>query len=250
MILLVTDFGLAAPYQGQMKAVLHAEAPGVPVIDLLADAPAFQPRPAAYLLAALAESLPRESVFLCVVDPGVGGKRAPVAFRAGRRWFVGPDNGLMAIAGRRPGDTQAWEITWRPAQLSASFHGRDLFAPIAATLARGQAPPGRSLDPDALVGTDWPDDCAAVIYIDGYGNVMTGLRAAMLPDGVELIAGDHRVARAGTFSDVPAGAPFWYANSSGLAEIAVNQGHAAEALGLRIGDQVGAAGPAENDDDG
>lgn len=250
MILLVTDFGLAAPYQGQMKAVLNAEAPGVPVIDLLADAPAFEPRPTAYLLAALAESLPGESVFLCVVDPGVGGERAPVAVRAGRRWFVGPDNGLMAIAARRAGDAEAWEITWRPGRLSSSFHGRDLFAPVAAALARGEAPPGRPLDPAALVGADWPDDWAAVVYIDGYGNVMTGLRAAMLPAGAELAAGGHRVARAGTFSDVPAGAPFWYPNSSGLAEIAVNRGHAAVVLGLTVGEAVEVASAGEHDADG
>ena len=250
MILLVTDFGLAGPYQGQMKAVLHDEAPDVPVIDLLADAPAFRPRPTAYLLAALADSLPHESVFLCVVDPGVGGARAPIAVRAGRRWFVGPDNGLMAIAARRPGDAEAWEITWRPERLSSSFHGRDLYAPVAAARARGEAPPGRPLDPAGHVGPDWPDDRAAVVYVDGYGNVITGLRAAMLPTDAELAAGGRRVARAGTFSDIPVGTPFWYANSSGLAEIAVNRGQAAAALGLTIGDPVEVASPAEDDANG
>lgn len=241
MIVLFTDFGLAGPYVGQMKAVLHRAAPAVPVIDLFADAPAFDPQAAAYLLAAYAPEFPQGTVFLAVVDPGVGGPRAPLAVQADGRWYVGPDNGLFAIVARRAGAARAWEITWRPARLSASFHGRDLFAPVAARLALGEPPPGDDLGafpPAAGPGADWPDDLARIVYIDRFGNAMTGLRAAALggPTGIE--AGGRRLARARSFSDLPPGEPFWYENANGLAEIAINRGRAADQLGLAVGTAV------------
>src|SRR6185437_9149342 len=122
MIVLFTDFGLAGPYTGQMKAVLQRDAPGVPVIDLFADAPSCNPRAASYLLAAHAAWFPRRTVLLAVVDPGVGGPRAPLAILADGRWYVGPDNGLFEIVLRRAAMAQVWEIAWRPASLSPSFH--------------------------------------------------------------------------------------------------------------------------------
>ena len=101
MIVLVTDFGLSGPYTGQVKAVLWREAPTCPVIDLFADAPMWDPQAAAYLLAAYVQMFPKDTVFLCVIDPGVGGERLPVVVRADGRWFVGPDNGLFELVMRR-----------------------------------------------------------------------------------------------------------------------------------------------------
>ena len=122
--------------------------------------------------------------------------------------------------------------------LSASFHGRDLFAPVAARLALGDTPPGALRDPKAMARNDWPDDLAEIVYIDHYGNAMTGLRAKAVPANAILIAGGTRIARARTFSDMPAGTPLWYENSNGLAEIAVNLGRADEVLGLKVGDRI------------
>lgn len=240
MIVLFTDFGPAGPYVGQMLAVLHRDAPGIPAIELFSDAPAFDPQAAAYLLAAYAPEFPAGTVFLAVVDPGVGGPRAPLAVSAGGRWYVGPDNGLFAMVARRAEDARTWEITWRPERLSASFHGRDLFAPVAARLARGEAPPGRErLAPAAdSIGADWPDDLARIVYIDGFGNAMTGLRAAELSPDTVIEAAGRRLSRARRFSDLPAGAAFWYENANGLAEIAVNRGSAAESLALSVGSPV------------
>lgn len=235
MIVLFTDFGRAGPYVGQMRAVLHREAPGVPVVELFSEAPAFAPKASAYLLAAYAPEFPAGSVFLSVVDPGVGGPRAPLAMLADGRWYVGPDNGLLAIVARRAGTARAWEITWRPERLSASFHGRDLFAPVAARLALGEAPPGEAR---AVPEEAWPDDLAEVIYIDGFGNAMTGLRASVLPDRAVIQAGGRLLRRARTFSDLVPGEAFWYENANGLAEIAVNRGHAGRSLGLAVGDAV------------
>ncbi len=238
MIVLFTDFGPGGPYTGQMKAVLAREAPGVPVIDLADDLPACDPEPAAYLLAAFAPAFAPGAVFVCVVDPGVGSARAPVAVSAGGRWYVGPDNGLLAIAARRAGDARWFAIDWRPPTLSASFHGRDLFAPVAAQLARGDALPGSLLDDAAIVGADWPDDRAAIVYIDPYGNAMTGIRAGQLAEDAVVVVGGRRLGRLRTFSDAARGAAFWYENANGLAEIAVNRGRADRALGLGVGTPV------------
>jgi len=238
MIALFTDFGLRGPYVGQMKAVLQREAANVPVVDLMHDAPAFDARASAYLLAALVDAFPAGTVFAGVVDPGVGSAaRRAVMLQADGRWFVGPDNGLFAIVARRAGNAAWHEILWRPEALSASFHGRDLFAPVAARLVRGERPESRELG-DA-VGSGWPDELAEVIYIDDFGNAMTGLRAARLAMDARLTLGEHRLSRARTFSDVPVGQAFWYENANGLAEIAVNQGSAAEALELRLGAGLG-----------
>ena len=238
MIVLFNDFGLAGPYVGQMKAVLHRLAPMVPVIDLFADAPARNPQAAAYLLAAYAAWFPARSVFLAVVDPGVGGERAALVVEADGRRYVGPDNGLFELVRRRAHATRIAEITWRPPELSASFHGRDLFAPVAARLAVGESLEAEERSPDFARRRDWPDDLAEIVYVDHYGNALTGLRAALLPANAVLVAASQRLARARTFSDVAIGRAFWYENSNGLAEIAVNLGRADEALLLGIGSRI------------
>ena len=240
MIVLFTDFGLEGPYIGQVKAVLHAEAPAAEVIDLFSDAPAGNPRAGAYLLAAYAEWFPHGTTFLCVIDPGVGGVRAPLMIEADRRWYVGPENGLFELVLRRARSAHCFEITWHPPRLSASFHGRDLFAPVAAMLAHGSRPSARSRD--TIPHPDWPDDLAEIVYIDHYGNAMTGMRAASLAkETVVTVAPDRRIAHAETFSAVKPGDAFWYENSNGLAEIAVNLGRADAALGLAVGSPVGIA---------
>jgi S-adenosylmethionine hydrolase len=237
MIVLFTDFGLQGPYTGQMKAVLHQMAPGVPIIDLFADAPAGNPKASAYLLAAYAQWFAAGTTFLCVVDPGVGGARPPVMLDADGRWYVGPGNGLFELIERRATKARSWDIDWRPQHLSASFHGRDLFAPVTAMLARGEPPPG---EPRRLADRrlDWPDDLAEIVYVDHFGNAMTGLRADKLAPNARLAAAGRVLERARTFSDRPPGTAFWYENSNGLAEIAVNRGRADRDLGLAIGSPV------------
>jgi S-adenosylmethionine hydrolase len=183
LIVLFTDFGLHGPYTGQMKAVLHQMAPSIPIIDLFADAPAGNPKPSAYLLAAHALWFVAGTVFFCVVDPGVGGTRPAIILEADRRWYVGPGNGLFELVRRRAGKTRRWDIDWKPERLSASFHGRDLFAPVAAMLARGEPPPGTPRNDDSDRQAEWPDDLGEIVYIDHFGNAMTGLRGAPAPTG-------------------------------------------------------------------
>jgi hypothetical protein len=240
MIVIFTDYGVAGPYVGQVKARLLEGAPRIDLVDLLADAPSRDPKHAAYLLASYVGAFPRGSVFLCVVDPGVGGPRAPLAVHAQDCWFVGPDNGLFEIVARRSERPAAWwEITWRPENLATTFHGRDLFAPVAARLALGEAPPGQRRVGAGEHGWDWPDDLDEIVYVDPFGNAATGRRAATISEGFVIEASGHHIKRASTFSDVSHGGVFWYENANGLAEIAVNAGNAAEALGLEIGSRIG-----------
>ncbi|HZA01307.1 MAG TPA: SAM-dependent chlorinase/fluorinase [Hyphomicrobiaceae bacterium] len=238
MIVLFTDFGLHGPYTGQMKAVLLQMAPGIPVVDLFADAPVGNPKASAYLLAAYAAWFPAGTVFLCVVDPGVGGRRPAIIVEADGRWYVGPGNGLFELVQRRAAMTRSWDIDWTPERLSASFHGRDLFAPVAAMLARGEPPSHPARNDGADRRTDWPDDFREVVYVDHFGNAMTGLRAGLLPPNARLAAAGRVLEQARTFSDRPPGTAFWYENANGLAEIAVNLGRADRELGLAIGSPV------------
>jgi S-adenosylmethionine hydrolase len=238
MIVLFTDFGWQGPYVGQMKAVLAQQAPQVPVIDLMHDVPAFKPRAAAYLLASLVEKFPAETVFLAVVDPGVGtGERRPCVVNADDRWYIGPDNGLFNVIARQASEHRVWEIDWRPEALSDSFHGRDLFAPFAAQLACGVSPQMTITtftdDPEK-----WPIDLAEIIYVDHFGNAMTGLRGNQISKHTSLVINNQLIGYARVFAEAPKGAPFWYINSNDLVEIAMNQASAAQALGLAIGTPI------------
>ena len=234
MIFLFTDFGPSGPYLGQMEAVLRINAPGVDVINLVSDAPTGKPRLASYLLAALAADFTKGSVFLCIVDPGVGGDRLPVVLEADGRWFVGPDNGLLNTVAVQAKCVDWRIITWRPERLSASFHGRDLFAPVAAQIARQDFARFVS-DWDGPELGNWPTDIASIVYFDHYGNAITGWRYSDALEGTFLLVVGQRIHQARTFIDSALGRPFWYCNSMGLVEIAVNLGRADDVLSLELG---------------
>lgn len=238
MILLFTDFGYEGPYVGQVKAVLQALSPDRPVIDLMHDAPRFRPLEAGLLLARLVDHAPPACGLLCVVDPGVGGDRRPLILEADGRVFAGPDNGLLAAVAKEAKQVRCFEIAWRPDSLSASFHGRDLFAPALARRLAGAALELREVSQESLVGWDSSDSARRVVYIDGFGNAMTGIRGIDLRRDESLEVAGHTLARARTFDEVQVGEAFWYVNSLGLIEIAVNQGSAAGRLGLEIGSEV------------
>ena len=234
MIVLFTDFGLEGPYIGQVQAVLQQQAPGIPVIQLFSDLAPFDIQAAACLLPAYVAEFPPGTVFLCVVDPGVGGARPGVVVQADGRWYVGPNEGLFAMLARQSERLACWQLE-EPVGVSASFHGRDVFAPVAAQLARGGEVPGVSVAVSYLEQADWPDELFRVVYIDRFGNAMTGVHASTLGQGVGLTVNGQLLKRARTFSDVAPGEAFWYANANGLVEFAVNQGRADEVLGLQAG---------------
>lgn len=237
-IALITDFGKGGPYVGQMYGVLDGMAPGVPVIDLISDLPAFRPDLSAYMLPQLVRDLPNDTLYICVVDPGVGSERAILALQVDGNYYVAPDNGLLAMVVRRAQHWRGWRVAWRPPRLSASFHGRDLFAPLAAALVKTGEVAGLPLEEDGIVGHDWPDEMLRVIYRDHYGNLWSGIRADRVRPSARVVAGGYCLPFARTFSDVPRGVGFWYENAFGLLELAINQGSADQTLGLVPGDAI------------
>ena len=237
MIVLFTDYGLQGPYIGQVEAVLCRETPKATVINLFSDLPRQNPKAATYLLAAYAPEFPAGTIFFCVVDPGVGSfEDNPVVMRIDNRWFIGPDNGVFDILVRRSEKTECWKIHWRPEKLSSSFHGRDLYAPVCAMIANGIDIPGEKLQWQDK--HQWPDELNEVIYIDAFGNCMTGINASGINKNARLNVSGKELFYAPIFSAAAEDEPFWHENSNGLLEIAVNKGNAAKELGLNIGAEI------------
>lgn len=244
MLVLFTDYGWADPYVGQVKAVLHQRAPGVAVVDLMHTVPAFNAHAGAQLLHALAARFPAGAVFFCVVDPGVGGARQAAVVEADGRWFVGPDNGLMSIVTGRAAGCRCWRIDRTPDGPSETFHGRDLFAPVAARIAMGDFP-ADWLTPIASLEVQFDiADLPRILFIDHFGNAWTGIRGGLMDpggDGVLEVKGQTLGWRR-VFSEARKGEAFWYVNSAGLVEIAANRENAARLLGLAVGDVVRLSG--------
>jgi S-adenosylmethionine hydrolase len=235
MLVLFTDFGLQGPYLGEVEAVLCQQAPGIPVINLFADLPPFDIQAAAYLLPACIKGFPPGAVFVCVVDPGVGSDRHGVVVRADGRWYVGPNEGLFAPLSRQARTVECWVLPPPGDEVSPSFHGRDVFAPVAAGIARNGRFAGEEIMVSDLDRPAWPDELHRVVYIDRFGNAVTGLRKAAVDSDSVFNVNGYQLHNARTFSDVEKGQAFWYENSNGLVEFSVNLGRADEVLGLQVG---------------
>ena len=247
-VALLTDFGLADHYVGVLHAVLEREAPAVRRIDLGHQVPPADVWAGCFLLRCAWSSLPDDAVVLAVVDPGVGGDRRPLAARIGGRWLVAPDNGLAAAIGVA---AEVATLDWQRMGLatpSATFHGRDLFAPAAARLARGDDPAtlGDRVAPDGLEPCPIPEPDgnggtwhAVVIHVDRFGNLITNLRAVAAPPVAVAWYGAPRPARrARSYDEAAPGEVVLLEGSSGLLELAVNRGSAAALTGLCRGDAV------------
>jgi S-adenosylmethionine hydrolase len=231
-----TDFGHRGPYLGQLENRMAVVDPSIRVTHLVTDAPAFDPRLSGRLLQAVA-ACEGPCVFLAVVDPGVGGERQPVVVNRGDQWFVGPDNGLFAPLIGDGSQVRLFRILYRPEQLSMTFHGRDLFAPVAARLAASQFVALAEIT--ALeVGGGCDTEIDRIIYADRYGNLITGRSGDSVCPQSSLSVGEYRIGYAPRFDAVGKRELFWYVNSLGLVEIARNQGSAAKRLGLNPGDSI------------
>lgn len=253
-ITFLSDYGYEDEFAGVCRAVIAQIAPGAPLIDLSHGIERQDVRQGAIVLANALPSCP-PGVHLAVVDPGVGSARRAVAVAAAEgRFLVGPDNGLLSRAlDRLGGALDAVELSRSPFRLepvSATFHGRDLFAPVAAHLALGARldEAGEAIDPASLVALDLPSPqvgpnevVAHAIHVDGYGNVTLGLDASMLADGplwpgdaFEIRAPDGRFEGvwARTFADVDSGDILLFEDSSGALALAVGGGDAAGLMNL------------------
>ncbi|MEZ5364876.1 MAG: SAM-dependent chlorinase/fluorinase [Bryobacterales bacterium] len=244
ILTLLTDFGLSDHYVGVMKGVALSIFPEAKLVDLSHGVEAYSVEQGAFFLEQAWLRFPPGTVFCAVVDPGVGTARRAVAALCEERYVIAPDNGLVsrAFEGReaqvRKLDAERFGLT----PMSATFHGRDLFAPAAAWLASGRsfADFGEPIEDWVRL---WPARPAPhetrVVNIDHFGNVVTGFREEDLPEGASVRIGGRRVtARARTYGDAPEEEPFLLVGSSGYWEISIRQSSAAEELGLVIGDSV------------
>jgi S-adenosylmethionine hydrolase len=267
LIALLTDFGLSDPYVGVMKGVIATHCPSARLVDITHYVSPQGIRQAAYLLRSAYRYFPSHTVFLVVVDPGVGTERRPVAIQTDHGMYVGPDNGVFSGV---LDEVDSWQavVLWPPAHLSATFHGRDLFAPVAAQLACGCSLSDVGTPTVDLVRTPLPRVNVAaqhmlegeVLHIDHFGNIVTSLgpfewrkdgRELVLvtkPDEPEIVI-DAREAEValGTQRISPICAMYGATqpnellaliNSDRQLEIAINQGNAAWLTSAKIGDPV------------
>ena len=258
-ITFTSDYGLEDHFVGVCHGVMARVAPRARVIDVSHGVGAQDVRQGALVLAQAVPYLPR-AVHLAVVDPGVGSGRGMVAVEAGGELLVGPDNGLLVWAAEALGGVgrvhALQEPAYRLAAVSATFHGRDVFAPAAAHLAAGVEPGalGPELDPGGLVRLeragariDGDRVGTSVVAVDHFGNLALDLRRDDLartgiavgdPFEVRVGGGAHRLVFAETFSSVPAGDLVLHEDSFGALAVAVNLGRAAERLGAGPGDRI------------
>lgn len=239
-VLFYTDFGHKGSFLAEMRLAVRQANPNIPVIDLMSDAARFRPDLAAYHLAALCFQLPKRSITVAVVDPGVGSSRQGIVVWVNQRWFVGPDNGMFDVLLRQHQDgAKVWELP-QSLTASATFHGRDVFAPLAAKISiQGNSPSGlneriHSHETDRLI----QPDIDQVIYIDDFGNVALGRRARTVGQLRNLVYDANSYQQVRTFSDLPAGRFGWLENSLGLVELVGNQINAAQSLRLTLGTQL------------
>jgi S-adenosylmethionine hydrolase len=241
IITLLTDFGTADGYVGEMKGVLLTLAPDADVVDITHDIVPQDVDHARLTLARVWRRFPKGTVHVVVVDPGVGSARVALAIASDNRFLVGPDNGVLSPALLFSGvRTIGLPL---PPNASATFHGRDVFAPAAAALARGEAVDGLGVDaPKPVIRrtpepTRRPDGAleGEVIMIDRFGNAVTNLVA--LHGGV-VDAANRQIAVRRTYTEVAPSTPVAVVGSSGLIEVAVREGDASRVLGLVRGSRV------------
>jgi S-adenosylmethionine hydrolase len=257
----LTDFGLSDGYAGVMKGVVMSIAPQVCMLDITHDIAPQDIASARWILATTYSYFPAGTIFVCVVDPGVGSARRPVALHVGKWYFVGPDNGLFSyVLAQQP--VHAAVALTNPAyhlpQVSHTFHGRDIFSPAAAHIARGVALSelGPTIDPADLqrLSIDHPirqngQIAAQVAHIDHFGNIITNIPLHMVPDlfehteirlhlpqqGITIVRSQRFFATGPTEQSDN---PFVYGDSSEHIAVAIRNGNAAKALGVTTGAPV------------
>jgi S-adenosyl-L-methionine hydrolase (adenosine-forming) len=247
IITLTSDFGMVDPYVGIMKGVILAIAPLVHLVDLTHDVPPQDIEEGAFVLESAMAYFPPGTVHLAVVDPGVGSARRPLLVTTGRAAFVGPDNGLFSRPLAESG-ARAWALDrpeyWLPSP-SGTFHGRDLFAPVAAWLATGTPADalGSPVDDPVILPPRVPERfgndqiMGLVIHVDRFGNLITNVPGAWLAGrrwtceiaGQKISGPDH------TYAAVTRGELVLLVSSRGTAEIAVRDGNASQRLNVRSG---------------
>lgn len=251
IITLTTDFGAGSPYVAEMKGAVLSICPEATIVDVSHDVPRGDVRQGALVLRQITPAFPEGTIHIAVVDPGVGSGRRILFARLGRQCYVAPDNGLLSAVADHASPRSFIELTkrqfWRP-DISATFHGRDIMAPVAAHLARGVSPQqlGRPID-DAVM-LDWPAArCEAgriigqILSVDRFGNLATNIAAGALPADarVNITCGGRDVAGLSlAYAEHRDGSLIALVGSDGCLEVAVAGGNAAKMLDVGPGSPV------------
>lgn len=255
IVTLTTDFGVRDWFVGVMKGVILDRAPATRIVDLTHEIPPGDVRAAAFVLRSSLPYFPAGTVHVVVVDPGVGSDRHALGIRTGGAFLLGPDNGVLSWALPKGAGWEARQLTnrrlWRSSP-SATFHGRDIFAPVAGFLAKGGRFERIGQEVTHWLRLPWREPQAKrgrwhgeVVYVDRFGNAITNLPGGVASDigGAETrlwieYAPRRRCRLSPCYAAVPPGEPLAVVGSTGFLELAVNGGHAADQLGLRVGSPV------------
>jgi S-adenosylmethionine hydrolase len=250
IVTLTTDFGTREHFAGVMKGVILSICPEASVVDISHEVHPFEISEGAFLIAQAHQYFPAKTVHVVVVDPGVGSARRPILIEAAGQYFIGPDNGVLAMVysdlTHKAREITAEKYFLQP--ISRTFHGRDIFAPAAANLAKGARPSsfGKLIDdhlkpaflkPDRIAKRTW---LGAVLHVDRFGNMITNFHIDSFGNvrvrAFEFAIGASKLTRLGlTYAEVDPGEPFVIVGSSGYLEIAANQASAARILGCGTG---------------
>jgi len=244
-IALITDFGNSDPYVGVMKGIILKVNPRATIVDISNEVTPFSVLEAAFILESSFAHFPEGTIFLAVVDPGVGSARRAIVGKAGEKYIVGPDNGLFTPVCREPLNLYRLPV---PPNASTTFHGRDVFAPAAAFLSLGKEPDELGEPIDDPVRLEYPPFRieggvveGLVLHVDRFGNVVTSIRSELVPAGsFRLVVGSKPVRGRlrKYYHEADEGEIFPIVGSAGYLEISVREGSAAEALSARVGTPV------------
>jgi S-adenosylmethionine hydrolase len=241
IITLLSDFGTADGFVGEMKGVLHTAAPGATIVDITHDVPAHDVELGRLTIARYWQRFPAGTVHVAIVDPGVGSSRAALAVSSEGRLLVGPDNGLLSPA-LLMADARAVELPVPP-HASATFHGRDLFAPAAARLAQGAGIDalGEPVTDPVILRTPEPHRASSgevigeIIAVDRFGNAVTNLLGMR---GGEILVRGKALPLRRTYSELQVGEAGAVVGSTGFIEIVVREGRAVDKLALIRGMRI------------
>jgi hypothetical protein len=257
VITLLSDFGLKDPYVAEMKAVILSICPEARIVDISHEIEKFDIRMGAFILASAAPYFPQGTIHVAVVDPGVGSERRALIVETKRSFYVGPDNGLLMLSARREGISQVYNISnpaYMRCKISRTFHGRDIFAPVAANLAKRCAPYEFGAEAHDYVRPRFSQPqlsrstvLGEVLYIDGFGNIVTNISVKDLErmgarEGcllcIELKDKNLQLRLCSAYGEVPPQRGLAIVGSSDFLEISVNQANASQIFGVKTGDAV------------
>lgn len=251
VITLTTDFGLKDGYVGCLKGVILNIAPEAAIVDLCHEIQAFDVISASLVVANSYRYFADGTIHVIVVDPGVGSSRRPVLVKVNKHYFVGPDNGIFSYLIANQANVKVYELTnskWFLENVSATFHGRDIFAPVAAHLASGRQARelGRAIEPKSLVQEQMPSVevkgkqiIGYVVYIDNFGNLITNIAAQHVKKSSRLTIGKQQIGNLSrTYADVKSGQVTAFVGSHGFVEIAAFKAKAKNILRASIGNKV------------